>query len=134
MPRSQSSSGSESASNPTWSAEEFISEPVCPDPGWFDTRAMAAGLAGLPRGFIWRGRRYRIIEVLSEWKRSEAEHHRSGERYFRRHYYRVRVDEGRIMTLYVVRQVKSGENARRRWWLYSQETPQPAPESPGLSD
>ncbi len=87
---------------------------------------MTTGLAGLPHGFSWRGRRYRIVERLGEWKRSEAEHHRSGERYYRRHYYRVRVESGEVMTIYAVRRVKRGESARQRWWLYSVQPPAPS--------
>ncbi len=99
---------------------EFISETIRPDAGSADAAAMARGLAGLPTGFTWRSRHYRIQEVLSEWKRSEHCHHRrNGERYYRKHYYRVRVDTGETMTLYVVRQVKSGENPGNRWRLYT---------------
>lgn len=98
---------------------EFVSESICPDFGTASAGAMARGLAGLPAGFTWRGRHYRIRTLLSEWKHSEPCHHRSrGERYYRKHYFRVRVDTGETMTLYAVRHMKAGENPRRRWWLY----------------
>jgi uncharacterized protein DUF6504 len=100
---------------------EFISEPIEPDAGTFDAGAMAAGKPGLPSGFTWRGEHYSIAEVLAEWKVSESEFHRRGERYYRKHCWRVRVDRGEIMTLYAVRQVKSGENPRNRWWIYTRE-------------
>lgn len=113
------------------SAEEFISEPITPDYGTADVQAMARGLAGLPTGFRWRGRHYTIREVLKEWKRSEAEGHRpGGERYFRKHYYRVRVDSGETMTLYLVRHVKAGESPKRRWRLYSVAGPAPDGRNP----
>ncbi|MFQ5430308.1 MAG: DUF6504 family protein [Phycisphaerae bacterium] len=99
---------------------EFVSETVSPDRGTADASAMSRGLAGLPTGFTWRGRHYAIREVLQQWKQSEPEGHRPGaERYYRKHYFRVRVDSGETMTLYVVRHMKRGENPTRRWWLYS---------------
>ncbi len=101
---------------------DFISEQIELDAGTFDTSAMAAGRPGLPSGFTWRERHYAIVEILSEWKSSEAEYHRRGERYYRKHYWRVRVDNGEIMTLYAARHVKPGENPKSRWWLYTMES------------
>lgn len=98
---------------------EFISESITPDAGTHDTAAMARGQAGLPTGFTWRGTHYAIVETISEWKASEAEDHAGGERYYRKHFWRVRVDSGETMTLYAVRHTKPGENAKRRWWLYT---------------
>ncbi|MBN2562179.1 MAG: cytoplasmic protein [Phycisphaerae bacterium] len=99
---------------------EFVSEAITPDPGTFDAAAMARGQPGLPAGFTWRGRHYVIRELLESWKQTEAEgHRRGGERYYRKHYFRVWTDSGETMTIYAVRHVKPGENARRRWWLYS---------------
>jgi hypothetical protein len=103
----------------TMAASEFVSEPIVPDAGRFDTSSMSAGRPGLPEGFTWRGRHYAIREILDEWKVSEAEHHRSGERYYRKHFWRVRVDSGEMMTLYAVRHVKTGESPRKRWWMYT---------------
>ena len=90
--------------------------------GTHDASAMARGQAGLPTGFTWRERHYAIIETLSEWKASEAENHAAGERYYRKHFWRVRVETGETMTLYALRQVKAGENPKRRWWLYTIES------------
>lgn len=100
---------------------EFISEPIDPDRGTFDTSAMGHGRAGLPAGFTWRGRHYAIAEVLDEWKVSEAEHHRSGERYYRKHFWRIRAGSGEVMTLYAVRRTKAGESPKKRWWIYTVE-------------
>lgn len=102
---------------------EFVSEPIQPDVGTFDARAMAQGRPGLPRGFTWRGRHHTIVELLDDWKCSESWNHGAGERYYRKHYYRVRVDGGAVMTLYALRQIKRGANPRRRWWLYRVEAP-----------
>ncbi len=110
---------------------EFVSELITPDAGTFDAAAMARGQPGLPAGFTWRGRHYAIRQVLEEWKQSEAEGHRpGGERYYRRHYFRLRTDGGEIMTIYAVRHVKRGQNPRKRWWLYSIEATQGPDEGP----
>lgn len=102
---------------------EFVSEPVTPDPGTFDTGAMAAGQAGLPTGFTWRGRHYAVRQLLEDWKQSESSGRTGGQRYYRKHYFRVRTADGATLTLYAVRQVKPGESGRRRWWLYTIERP-----------
>ena len=102
---------------------EFVSEPVTPDRGTFEAAAMARGQPGLPAGFTWRGRRYTIDRLLEAWKHTELDKHRSGERYYRKHYYRIRTDTGEIMTLYAVRHLKHGESPRNRWWLYTVENP-----------
>ncbi len=96
---------------------EFISEPIQPDPASFDTAAMAKGQAGLPAGFTWRDQHYKIVEVLEEWKDSEREYHRRGEAYYRKHFWRIRVDDGDEMTIYALRRVKRGESPKKRWWL-----------------
>jgi len=105
--------------------EAFVSEPIRPDAGTFDASRMGRGQPGLPTGFTWRDRHYAITEVLEEWKVSEAEKHRSGERYYRKHFWRIRVDSGEIMTLYAVRHTKPGESGKKRWWLYTVEAPTP---------
>jgi hypothetical protein len=99
---------------------EFVSEPITPDTGTFQAEVMARGQPGLPTGFTWRGTHYGIRELLEDWKFSEAWNHApGGERYYHKHYFRVRTDTGETMTLYAVRNVKRGENPRKRWWLYA---------------
>jgi hypothetical protein len=104
-------------------AAEFISEPIVPQRGSADASAMARGVHGLPSVFKWRDRRYAVRRVIESWMRSETEGHRpGGERYYRRHYYRIVVDTGEIMTIYAVRQLKPGESKRNRWQLYTIES------------
>ncbi|GJQ25266.1 MAG: hypothetical protein HBSAPP02_02980 [Phycisphaerae bacterium] len=99
--------------------DEFISEPITPDAGTFDTAAMATGAPGLPTGFTWREEHHHITEVLSTWKVSEAEDHARGELYYRKQFWKVRTDRGLVATVYAVRKVKRGESPRKRWWLYT---------------
>lgn len=99
--------------------DEFVSEAIKPDRGTGDAASMASGRPGLPSGFTWRDHHYSIVEVLEDWKVSEAEDHRGGERYYRKHFWRIRTDGGNVMTIYAVRHVKAGESPKKRWWLYS---------------
>lgn len=101
---------------------EFVSEPVKPDAGTSDAAAMATGVPGLPTGFVWRDTHFQIRKLLSSWKHSEAFNHTPrGDRYYRKHYFKVLVDSGEVMTLYAVRHTKTGENPKKRWWLQSIE-------------
>lgn len=103
--------------------ETFISEPITPERGAFDTQLMRSGLASLPTAFAWRGRRYEIVECLSHTKVSSAEGGRAqGELYLRRQEFVVRLDTGDIARLYVERHARPGisrESAKKRWFLYT---------------
>ena len=103
--------------------EEFVSEPIAPEPGSFSTAPMTRGLASLPAAFTWRNRRYRIIECLLHDKRSAPEGGVEGrERHLRRQEFVVRLDTGQRATLYFERQARRGaspRSARRRWFLHS---------------
>ncbi len=103
--------------------EEFISEPIEPEPGSFSTELMARGLAALPGAFTWRGRRYEVVECLDHFKESTPEGGKAGaERYLRRQVFIVRLDTGQQAKLYVQRQAPRGASRRvskQRWFLYS---------------
>jgi hypothetical protein len=106
--------------------EELVSEPLKPLAGTFGTRAMAAGLPGLPAGFAWRGETHRIETVLESWKESGPEHGRlSGERYLRRHCFRLRMSDASVWRVYFTRQPAPGASPKARWFLYSVKRGQP---------
>ncbi|MBN2445161.1 MAG: cytoplasmic protein [Phycisphaerae bacterium] len=112
--------------------EEFVSEPIEPVAGTFDTAAMARGEPGLPAGFLWHGEKFDVLERLETWKQSSPEGGRhDAEVYLRRHYYRLRMSDGAIWTVYFTRQARAGGSPRRRWFLYSKKTgtgePPPGP-------
>ena len=92
--------------------ERLISEPIEPEPGAFDTAAMSRGEPGLPPSFTWRGLTVRVLECLKTWKVSRPEP--GGELYVRRHYFRIRVDDGSDWTVYRLR-----KGTRHGWFLYS---------------
>jgi hypothetical protein len=109
--------------------QEFVSEPIVPEPGSFTTGPMAAGLGSLPAAFTWRNRRYEIIECFDQAKVSAPEGGVEGhERYLRRQVFSVRLHTGQAATLYLERHARRGASrraARRRWFLYSIEAAAP---------
>ena len=98
--------------------ERFVSEPLEPVGDAFDARAMARGEPGLPAKFKWRGREYRITELLEAAVSSGPGKGGMG-RYLRKHWYTFRTETGEVMTCYFDRQAKSPGKPKVRWWLYS---------------
>lgn len=105
-------------------AEEFVGAAIKPEDGLFALNDMAAGEPGLPLAFTWDKQRYEVLEVLEKWKDHGDCRHGSGERYLRKHWYRVRTTGGLEMKLYFERQ---GRGGKQRWWLQTvrEMTPRP---------
>ena len=100
----------------------FISEPIRPVEGGFDTGGMARGEPGLPHKFHWRKKEYVVAEVLERWKEHGDCRHGSGERYVRKHGYRVRTTDGVVFRLYFQRSAGRGKLATgARWRIKSIE-------------
>ena len=99
--------------------EELISERLIPVMEEVDARRVVIGAPLLPTRFIWRGSEYAVSEVLEEWRETGACHHGSGERYVRKHWFRLRMAGGEVMKIYFERQARSAQEMKRRWWLYS---------------
>jgi hypothetical protein len=107
-------------------ATSFISEPIVPVDASFDTGGMAQGEPGLPQKFRWRNKEFMVAEVLERWKEHGDCRHGSGERYVRKHGYRIRTVDGPVMRLYFHRSSGRGKlSGKSRWWIQSVE------ESPG---
>ena len=102
---------------------DFISEPIQPVPGTFDTRAMAAGEPGLPARFTWRGSEYSIDRVLEKWKETSRCRSGADEQYVRKHWFKIRTTGGHEMKIYFDRQPRTTREPTRRWWLYTVSTP-----------
>jgi hypothetical protein len=96
--------------------DDFISEPIEPIAGTFDTSGMSRGEAGLPREFMWRDSRHVIERVIATWKTSTPDR---GELYLRRHWFEIETSAGERMKLYCERQARSTKQAKHRWFLYS---------------
>lgn len=96
--------------------EQLISEPVQPV---LDQTAGAVivGAPLLPAKFLWRGVEYEIREVLETWKETGPCTHGSGERYVRKHWFRIRTAGGDEMKIYFERKLRSARQSKQRWWL-----------------
>jgi phosphoribosylglycinamide formyltransferase-1 len=104
-------------------AARFVSEPIDPA-GGFDAARMSFGEPGLPEKFRWRGREFSVGAVLEQWKDYGDCRHGSGERYVRRHFFRVRAAAGEVLTVYFQRSFgRASARVKSRWWLYSVEKP-----------
>jgi len=99
----------------------FISEPILPMEASFDTGGMARCEPGLPQKFRWRKKEFIVAEVLERWKEHGDCRHGSGERYVRKHGYRVRTTDATVMNLYFQRSQGRGKLPRFRWWIQSVE-------------
>lgn len=103
-------------------AVTFVSEPLEPLEASFDPDAMSAGAPGLPRGFRWRGQELIIAEVLQSGKEHGDCRHGSGERYLRKHVFRLRTTDGRVLRVYFQRSAtRPLSRQAKRWWLHSLE-------------
>lgn len=97
---------------------EFVSESIRPVGGAFETACLSQGEPGLPPGFEWRGASATIVAVLDRWKHSSREGAwAQGQLYLRRHYFRIRMDDGAAWTVYCLRQGPRNRQHGSRWFL-----------------
>ncbi len=99
--------------------DKFISEPIKPVEGTFDTADMARGEPGLPGRFIWRDKEYTVAELLEKWKESGPCKGGSSEMYLRKHWFKIMTEDGSEMTIYFERQPRTKRDNKKRWWLYT---------------
>lgn len=104
--------------------EEWISERLVPVLEEIDARRVTIGGPLIPTRFIWRKTEYAVAEVLETWRETGPCRHGSGERYVRKHWFRIRTTSGEEMKLYFERQARSKREIKRRWWLYSVTRPE----------
>ena len=115
--------------------ETFIGESITPEDMSFSASPMAAGKPGLPGQFSWKGKKFSIVSVLEEWKEAGDCRHGSGERYLRKHWFRVKTTEDLEMKIYFERQTRSSGGTRWRLYSIRKTSPGAAPEdgaSPGF--
>lgn len=104
---------------------DLISEPITGQAETFDADRMGQGEPGLPAAFVWRDEQFAVVERLSSWKHSQREGGKPrGERYLRRHYYKLRMNDDSIWTVYFIRQTPGSGNPKVRWFLYTIERPE----------
>lgn len=100
-------------------SEEFISEPIEPVAGTFDSAGMTRAEPGLPGRFMWRDKEFAVADVIQVWKETGPCKSGSREQYLRKHWYKIGTDSGLEMTLYFERQARSKTRKKTRWWLYT---------------
>ncbi|MEO6845810.1 MAG: DUF6504 family protein [Chthoniobacterales bacterium] len=99
----------------------LISENIEPLEASFDATRMAMGEPGLPRKFRWRKEEHEVLEVLEHWKEYGDCTHGSGERYLRKHGFRVRTVDGLVLNIYFQRTFGRAKKNAARWWIHSLE-------------
>ena len=104
--------------------EELISEPLVPIMTEVDASRIVIGAPVLPTKFLWRGMEHPVTEVLEQWKETGPCRHGSGERYVRKHWYRILLATGGEMKIYFERQARSARQRKQRWWLYTVSQPE----------
>ena len=97
----------------------FIGEPLTPDAS-FDPLAMSNGEPGVPAKFRWRKRELVVAEVLETTREYGDCKHGSGERYLRKHGFRIRTADGLVLRIYFQRTFGRSRKTAR-WWLHSIE-------------
>ena len=105
---------------------DHVIEPI------FDAPPVLDKVPGCPDGFIWAGRTYRVVEMLSSWsdfrrKGRAAKNMRPahaavaagrGSLNVGRFYFRVRVDTGQFFDIYYDRAMKSVDDRKGQWFMY----------------
>jgi hypothetical protein len=99
--------------------KKFVSESIAPVAGTFDTGAMARGEPGLPARFVWRKTEYSVTQILDKWKETSPCKSGGKEKYVRKHWYKIKTADGKIMQIYFERESLPRGQRRTRWWLYS---------------
>ncbi len=106
----------------------FIGEPIQAE---FTGQPLLLKKTGCPAAFLWRGARYAVVEMLSEWHEygrrgrmadnmtpaHAAAALKRGSFGVGRDYYRVRTGAGRVFTLYYDRAVRSSDDKLGEWFL-----------------
>jgi hypothetical protein len=98
---------------------EFVSEELTPVAATGDPAGMARGEPGLPGRFAWRGREYRVVRVIKQWKSSGPCRNGSDELYLRKHWFQFATDPPAVMTVYFDRQARNRRRPKARWFLYT---------------
>ena len=100
----------------------FVSETLTPIADSFDADMMARGEPGLPHQFRWRKENWQVAEILEGWREHGDCSNGSGERYVRKHVYRVRLTNGWVLRLCFQRSFGRGQfRMKSRWWVHSIE-------------
>ncbi len=100
----------------------------------FDQSPVLEKKPGCPDGFVWRGRTYRIVEMLEEWhdyrrrgrmaRNMQPSHAVAASRHgswgVGQDYYRVYTDRGQMFDIYYDRAPKNVDQRKGEWYLYQE--------------
>lgn len=103
----------------------FVSAPLVPGAEFVVSDALSRGEPPLPASFDWAGETLRVGGVTRTWRSTTTDR---GDAYLARHWFEVRLDDGRTAVVYFDRHARRG---RPRWWLYTLVGSSDAPEKPG---
>ena len=98
----------------------------------YDTPPAREKAPDCPTGFLWEGRTYRVIDMLSAWtdftrrgrmaKNMQPAHAATasvrGSLNVGRYYFRVKVDTGQIFDIYYDRAMKNVDDRKGQWFVY----------------
>ncbi|MEI8341282.1 MAG: DUF6504 family protein [Verrucomicrobiota bacterium] len=98
---------------------QLVSESIEPVMQGGSAGDVIPGAPVMPAKFLWRGTEHVVGVVIETWKETGACTHGSGERYVRKHWFRIRTTRGDEMKIYFERKPRSGREVKKRWWLYT---------------
>ncbi len=113
----------------------FIGEPI---EALFHEAPLLEKKPGCPDGFNWRGKTYRVLEMISEWhdyrRRGRMARNMQPQHAARastrgswgvgQDYFRVRTDSDQVFDIYYDRTPKSSDKRKGEWVLYRELAPQ----------
>jgi hypothetical protein len=95
-------------------ADRFIGEPLAVSgAGLVETGAFTRGEPPLPSRFAWRDEDLIVAGVLRTWRSTNIDR---GDTYLARHWYELRLGDGRLAVVYFDRKARRGA---ANWWLYT---------------
>ncbi len=91
----------------------FVSEALVPGDAYVEGQPLGNGEPPLPQRFGWRDDGLVVERVVRAWRSTIDDR---GDSYLARHWFELRLTDGRGAVIYFDRQAKRG---RPRWWLYT---------------
>ncbi|MBD5633365.1 MAG: hypothetical protein IAI49_02700 [Candidatus Eremiobacteraeota bacterium] len=91
----------------------FISEALAPGAELFEAGALSRGEPPLPERFAWRDEALIVRGIERTWRSTNTDR---GDTYLARHWYALRLADGREAVVYFDRKARRGA---QNWWLYT---------------
>jgi uncharacterized protein DUF6504 len=116
-------------------ASHFLDEPI---EVLFDSPPAYEKSPPCPDRFVWSGKKYRVVERISEWTDFERRDRSArnmrpshaeaatgrGSLNVGRFFFRVRVDTGQVFDLYYDRAMKNVDERKGQWFIYREMEPE----------